>query len=145
MGAHVISTAKGKDHELLKGYGVNEVIDFTTTHFKEVVQDLDIVIDLVGGETGIDSLDVLKPTGTLVTVPTYSQKEVLEAAAFKNINAVDFIVFNDMSSLAEVVRSVAKNEVAVNLAKPMKLDEAAKAHEKIASFTTDGKIVLKIG
>jgi NADPH2:quinone reductase len=145
LGAYVISTAKGEDHELLKGYGVDEVIDFTTTHFKEVVQDLDIVIDLVGGKTGIDSLDVLKPTGTLVTVPTYSQKEVLEAAENKNINAIDFVVFNDMSSFAEVVRSVAKKEVKVNLATPLKLKEAIKAHEMIASFTTNGKIVLQIG
>lgn len=145
LGAYVISTAKGKDHELLKGYGVDEVIDFTTTHFKEVLQDIDIVIDLVGGKTGIDSLDVLKSTGTLVTVPTYSQKEVLEAAELKNINTIAFVVFNDMSSMDEVVASVANNKIAVNLATPLKLEEAVKAHEKIASFSANGKIVLKMG
>lgn len=144
LGAHVISTAKRKDHELLKGYGVDETIDFTTTNFKEVVKDLDIVIDLVGGKTGIDSLDVLKATGTLITVPTYSQKKILEAAALKRINAVNFVVFDDMSSLAEVVRSVACKDVTVNLAKPMRLEDVVKAHEMIASFTTTGKIVLKI-
>ena len=144
LGAYVFSTAHPKDHEFLKGLGVDELIDFTTTDFKEVVRGLDTVIDLVGGKTGMNSIEVLKSRGTLVTVPTYSQEEILEAAAIKNIKAVGFVVYDDMQALEEVVKSVADGRVQVNLSEPMALADAAQAHQKIQSGTATGKIVLRI-
>ncbi len=142
LGAHVISTARGKDHEFLKKLEVDELIDFSTTNFKKVVKNLDTVIDLVGGKTGMDSLEVLKPKGTLVTVPTYSQKEILSAAALKGIKAIGFIVYADMKALKNVVKSVANGHIKVNLSESMNLADAAKAHQKIQSKTAKGKIVL---
>jgi hypothetical protein len=49
IGAHVIGTASARHHELLRALGATEVIDYNTTRFEEVVQDLDLVLDTRGG------------------------------------------------------------------------------------------------
>ena len=47
--------------------GADQVIDYRTTRFDDLVKDADAVIDLVGGETADRSYGVLKPGGVLVS------------------------------------------------------------------------------
>lgn len=49
-GAHVITTASAKNHALLRKIGADEVIDYHTTNFAEVLADVDLVFDTMGGE-----------------------------------------------------------------------------------------------
>lgn len=48
--AHVITTASAKNHALLRKIGADEVIDYHTTNFAEVLADVDLVFDTMGGE-----------------------------------------------------------------------------------------------
>lgn len=50
-GAYVIGTASGKNQAFLKELGVDEAIDYQKTRFEEVVRDVDVVFDTIGGET----------------------------------------------------------------------------------------------
>ena len=67
-GAHVIGTASARNHDYLRGLGADEVIDYTTTKFEDVVKDVDVVFDTIGGETQRRSWSVLKPNGILVSI-----------------------------------------------------------------------------
>src|SRR6266496_6802551 len=67
-GAQVIATASARNRDFLHELGANEVIDYTTTRFEEVVHDVDLVFDLVGGDTLQRSWQVIKLGGTLVSV-----------------------------------------------------------------------------
>ncbi len=49
-------------------FGAEQVIDYNATPFETVVQDVDVVIDTVGGELIERSWQVLRPNGILVTV-----------------------------------------------------------------------------
>lgn len=55
-GAYVIGTASARNADFLRQLGVDEVIDYQTTHFEDAVRDVDVVFDTVGGETQERSL-----------------------------------------------------------------------------------------
>lgn len=67
-GAHVITTASKRNHEYLKSLGADEVIDYSTTRFEDVVKNVDMVLDTVGGDTLRRSPAVLREGGTLLTL-----------------------------------------------------------------------------
>lgn len=68
LGAHVATTASAPKHELLKGLGADQVIDYRNEDFTREVSDLDFVFDTVGGSTQKRSFSVLKPGGLLVSI-----------------------------------------------------------------------------
>ncbi|MEV7623671.1 zinc-binding dehydrogenase [Actinoplanes sp. NPDC089786] len=45
------------------------MIDYHATRFEDVAEDVDVVLDLVGGETGVRSLRTLRPGGLVIAVP----------------------------------------------------------------------------
>ncbi len=64
-GAHVIGTASARNQDFLRELGTNEVIDYTSTRFEDVLHDVDIVLDTIGGDTMERSWGVLKKGGLL--------------------------------------------------------------------------------
>lgn len=67
-GAEVIGTASAAHLDFVKELGADQVIDDTTTSFETSVKDVDLVIDLAGGDTESRSWPVLKRGGTLVSL-----------------------------------------------------------------------------
>ncbi len=67
-GAQVTATASGKNAAFVSQLGAESVIDYTTTAFEDVVRDVAVVFDGVGGETLEKSWSVLKPGGRMVTI-----------------------------------------------------------------------------
>src|SRR6476659_9355549 len=67
-GAYVFATASTKNQELLRELGVDEPIDYTKQKFEDVARDVDLVLDLIGGETQERSWSVLKKGGVLLSV-----------------------------------------------------------------------------
>jgi NADPH:quinone reductase-like Zn-dependent oxidoreductase len=67
-GAQVIATASARNGDFLRELGVTEVIDYTTTRFEDAVKPVDVVFDMVGGDTLQRSWQVVKPGGVLVSV-----------------------------------------------------------------------------
>src|SRR5256886_5184423 len=78
-GAQVIATASARNRDFLCELGANEIIDYTTTRFEEVVHDVDLVFDLVGGDTLVRSWQVVKPGGVLVSVASPPPPEQAKA------------------------------------------------------------------
>jgi NADPH:quinone reductase-like Zn-dependent oxidoreductase len=67
-GAHVLATASAHNLDFVRGLGADEVIDHRARRFEDVVRDVDVVLDTVGGETLARSWGVLGPKGRLVTI-----------------------------------------------------------------------------
>src|SRR5882724_4839533 len=76
-GATVIATASGDDEAYLKSVGASLVIDYREAQFEEVLREkVDVVFDLIGGDTQKRSFLVLKEGGRLVaTTQPVSQEE----------------------------------------------------------------------
>ncbi len=77
-GARVIGTTS-RNLDLLQELGVDEAIDYGTTRFEDVVHDVDVVLDTVGGETQARSWGVLKPGGILVSAIQPPSEETAQA------------------------------------------------------------------
>ncbi|MFE9257228.1 NADP-dependent oxidoreductase [Streptomyces sp. NPDC006879] len=140
LGAYVIGTASAAKHELLRELGADEVIDYRTADFTELVSDVDIVIDSVGGDYGTRSLQVLRPGGHLVTLP--SPDSVPEEAA--GVHTGWTIVEPDFAGLQAIAEMVAQGKLRPQIDTVLPLERAAEAHEIGERGRTTGKIVLTV-
>lgn len=82
-GAEVIATASATDLPLVTGLGADQAIDYRTTRFQDVVRDVDVVLDTLGGQTQDDSWAVLKPGGILVATAQPPSAERAQAAGVR--------------------------------------------------------------
>jgi NADPH:quinone reductase-like Zn-dependent oxidoreductase len=73
-GATVIATLAARDFASVREIGATQLIDYRTQRFEELVQPVDIVFDMVGGQTLERSWSVLKPGGRMVTVASSSSE-----------------------------------------------------------------------
>lgn len=141
-GAYVIGTASHKHHEFLQSLGIDEIIDYHKAAFDEVLTDIDIVIDLVGGETGLRSLAVLKSGGRIVTVPTITRDEILQRAKSLDIEATGMLAETNQNDLTSIANLIADGKVKINVAEALPMKDAARAHQLLEEKRTQGKLVL---
>jgi NADPH:quinone reductase-like Zn-dependent oxidoreductase len=142
-GAKVIGTASGHNLEFVKDLGADEVIDYKTTKFEDVVSNVDIVLDAVGGETRERSWGVLKPGGILVSLISSSPPSQ-ETAAQMGVRAVGMMMQPQTTHLTEISALLDSGKVKTVVGKVLPLSEARQAHELSQSGSIRGKIVLQV-
>jgi NADPH:quinone reductase-like Zn-dependent oxidoreductase len=140
-GAHVLATASTKNQELLRELGVDEPIDYTKQKFEDVARDVDLVLDLIGGETQERSWSVLKKGGVLLSLV---QPPSVEKAKALGVRAAFVAGHPSGAQLAEIVNIIDSGKLAPVINRILPLSEARRAHELSQSGHTHGKIVLRI-
>ena len=140
-GAQVIGTTSKANRDFVRSLGAETVIDYTSTPFEQVVHDVDLVLDTIGGETLQRSMQVVKRGGTLVSLleqpaPDLAQKYGIRAR--KNAARPT----NDL--LQTIVRLIDEGQVKVTIAHTFPLREAYLAHELSQTGHGRGRIVLHI-
>ncbi len=140
-GAYVIGTASARNAEFVKTLGADEVIDYTTTKFEEVVKDVDVVLDLIGGETQERSFVVLKKGGFLASAVSSPDAE---AVAKHGINGAMIVLQPNAAELEEITALVETGKIKTFVETVLPLSEARKAHELSESGRTRGKIILQV-
>ncbi|MAO12440.1 MULTISPECIES: NADP-dependent oxidoreductase [Marinobacter] len=141
-GAHVIVTASSRNRDFLAELGVHEVIDYHTTDFTEECYGLDVVLDLVGGETGKRSLQTLSDSGVLVTIPTVTADDVVSAAEAMGVRAHGMRSRPDAFHLDEIAELIEDGDVKVHVEQVFSLDQVQAAHELLEGGHVRGKLVL---
>jgi alcohol dehydrogenase len=68
LGATVATTVGARNSDLVKALGADQIIDYKSQRFDELVKDVDVVFDTQGGDTLERSFRVVKRGGTVVTV-----------------------------------------------------------------------------
>lgn len=137
-GARVFATASARNIDFVRSLGAEQVIDYAASRFEDLVKQVDIVFDTVGGETLERSWSVLAPGGRLVTVSSAAGSNDARAkAAF-------FIVKPNQAQLIEVGRllDASKLRTAVNAVTP--LSRAADAYAGTVGGSGRGKLVVVI-
>jgi NADPH:quinone reductase-like Zn-dependent oxidoreductase len=140
-GAYTIGTASSGNMQFLKSLGADEVIDYKALKFEDVVDDVDVVIDTVGGDTFDRSWGVLKPGGFLVTTVADVQEGAAEA---HRVRAKRIVSQADGGELAQIAEIIDEKFVKPVVTMVLPLSEARKAHELSESQHTRGKIVLGV-
>lgn len=140
-GATVIATASAHNHDFLRELGADVVIDYRTQRFEDVVRDLDVILDPIGGETQNRSLGVLRDGGILVSLVG------LTAAARtpeRNVRAVSMLVRPDPVQLRRIAELVEDGSVRPIVSHLLTLEGAPEAHIQSETGRTRGKIVLDV-
>jgi alcohol dehydrogenase len=143
IGAYVATTVSEKNKQFVKGLGADEIIDYKTQTFEDMLShDYDAVLDTVGGETYSRSFKILKKgSGIIVSTLEQPNQELMEKFGVKAI--FEFHQVN-RERLTKLAQWVDQNYVHVEVDKTFPLDDAAKAldHQRIAH--PRGKVVLAI-
>jgi alcohol dehydrogenase len=143
LGAHVATTVSEKDKQFVKRLGADEIIDYKTQTFEDLLShDYEAVLDTVGGETYSRSFKVLKRgSGVIVSTLEQPNQELMEKFGVKAI--FEFSQVN-RERLTKLAQWVDQNNVHVNVDKAFPLDDAAKALEYQRNAHPRGKIVLAV-
>lgn len=147
FGAYVVATGSARNAAWLRELGATVVVDHTTTRFEDVVSEVDVVIDLVGNvhdQTGSRSLEVIRPGGLYVIVPTGAWPGYAAAAEERGIRATGYRVVPDGEALATVGRLLDSGALQVYVDAVFDLADAAAAHAVLDRGHTRGKIVLRV-
>lgn len=140
-GAKVIATASTTNQDFIKKMGADFAVDYTKTKFEEVAKDVDVVLDMVGGETLKRSYGVVKKGGIIVSIVDDVDQKELDA---HGIRGVTFRCEPKASVLDDLAKLIDAKKITPLVSQTFPLSEVAKAQEQIATRHTRGKIVLQI-
>ena len=143
-GAYVIGTASAAKHDFLRELGVDEAIDYRETDFAEAVKDVDVVLDMLGGETALKSLRVLRPGGVVVSIVPMGKPDFYEEAERLGVRAVRMLVDADRADMESIAELVEAGKLRATIARTFPLADAAEAHALGATGRTAGKLVLTV-
>jgi NADPH:quinone reductase-like Zn-dependent oxidoreductase len=119
-GAYVIGTGRAADRQAVLEFGAQEFVDLESDTLEDV-GNVDLVFDVIGGETGKRSAGLVRTGGTLVSI--VGPVETLAA----NILAIDFVVESDRAQLNEIVQRVRDGRLRTNIGDISSLDDAVVA------------------
>jgi len=141
IGARVITTASASNHDYVRKLGADQVIDYRTQDFTQVLKDIDAVFDTVGGEVTQKSFAVLKPGGRLASIagggtPPPSPRSDVTSLRPK--------VDRDRPHLDRVAELVTKGIVPLPEITEYPLAKASEAHRVSEGRHLRGKLVLRV-
>lgn len=140
-GAYVIGTASDQNIDFLKRLGADEVIDYNMDNFETILSDIDLVLDTIGGDTQLKSIEVLKIGGRLIT--TLAPEFVTEAKP-KNVHLTAYMAQSFPEQLAEIATMIDAGKVKPIIDQVLPFTEARSAHIRSEEGHTRGKIVLQV-
>jgi len=121
----------------------DEFIDYTTTRFEYVVHDVDLVFDLVGGDTLQRSWQVIKLGRTLISV--VSPRPSFEGAKARDVHATWFVVEPNREQLIQIGELIDAGKLRPIIDAVFPLSQARQAYEEGMKGHTRGKVVLRVG
>jgi NADPH:quinone reductase-like Zn-dependent oxidoreductase len=140
-GAYVATTASSQHLAFLRTLGADEVIDYKAQRFEDIIKDVDLVFDLVGGETQDRSWSVLKKGGSLVSTLAEPSKE---KAAALGVHATRYTVSESGADLALIGGLIDAGRVKPFITRTYQLHEAAAAQQFLEHEHPPGKVVLSV-
>jgi NADPH:quinone reductase-like Zn-dependent oxidoreductase len=141
-GARVLTTVSTDNVKFAQDLGADVVIDYKTQRFEDEASDLDMVFDLIDGETRERSWKLLKKGGILVTTLTDPSQE---KATQHVVRATRYTVEADGSELTEIAGLVTSGKVKPHIQKTYPLRSAVDALASVEDGHSVGKIVMIVG
>jgi NADPH:quinone reductase-like Zn-dependent oxidoreductase len=142
-GIRVIATAATDDVAFVRELGADRVVDFKTERFEDAAQEVDAVLDLVGGETQTRSFPILRHAGKLVS--TVSQPDQ-RLARSHGVNSTFFLVDVTSQYLREIADLIDSGKLRTRVGTAIPLRDAREAHLMLEGLRRPpkGKIVLTV-
>lgn len=143
-GARVIGTASPNNHEFLKSLGADEVIDYRSRRFEDVVDDVDLVLNTVDADTSARSIGVVKTGGVLVSVVGAPDRMACAAARIRCTRPNRDTGAPNADMLERIVELADAGKFKVNVDAAYPMAEASRAWVKSREGHTRGKLVIQV-
>ncbi|MBI1182494.1 MAG: zinc-binding dehydrogenase [Alphaproteobacteria bacterium] len=140
-GARVHVTVSERDVEFARRLGADEVIDYRSERFEDRARDMDLVFDLIAGDTQQRSWSVLKPGGTMVS--TLGPPSEDEARAH-HARGVGYMAEPNGGQLAAIGRMIEAGSVVPEIDATFPFDDARAAETHKQEDHVRGKVVLRL-
>jgi NADPH:quinone reductase-like Zn-dependent oxidoreductase len=140
-GAYVATTVSSHNVDFARSLGADVVIDYKKAPFEQAVRDLDMVFDLIDGETRQRSWGVLKKGGILVSTLTEPSQQM---ARQHGVRALRYTVQANGEELREIALLLEAGKVKPFVSQTFPLERAADALAAIESGHARGKVVLVV-
>jgi NADPH:quinone reductase-like Zn-dependent oxidoreductase len=140
-GATVTTTVGKDDVEFARDLGADEVIDYGAERFEERVRDVDLVFDLVNGETQDRSWKVLRQGGALIS--TLRQPSQVEAHNH-GARGERYAAHPDAAQLGEITQLIDEGEVRPHVQAVFAFNDAPAAQQRLEEHHVQGKIVIEV-
>jgi NADPH:quinone reductase-like Zn-dependent oxidoreductase len=141
-GAYVITTTSTDNVEFARALGADEVIDYTQTKFEDVVKDVDMVYDNLGGEIMERSWQTLKRGGTLVSAVGFPSEETANKFG---VSAARVMLPKDLSAIiTQLTELIEAGKLKTHIRKTFAMEQVAEAHTLCETHHGRGRIILHI-
>jgi NADPH:quinone reductase-like Zn-dependent oxidoreductase len=142
LGAYVATTVSTNDKQFVQELGADQVIDYKTQNFEDLLHNYDSVFDTVGGETYKRSFTVLKKGGIIVSMLEQPNTQLMD---HHGVKAIFQFTQADRERLTKVAKWVDENkDIRVNIDKTFSLDDAGEALDYQKDVHPRGKVVLTV-
>jgi NADPH:quinone reductase-like Zn-dependent oxidoreductase len=143
-GIRIIATAATEDLTYVRELGADTVVDFQTERFEEAARGVDVVLDLVGGDTQARSFQVLRRDGKLISAVSQPDQGLAKSYG---VNATFFLVNVITALLTEIASLIDNGELRTRVGAVLPLEDACEAHLMLEGIRSrpKGKIVLAVG
>lgn len=136
-GAEVFATAAAADVDYVRGLGADQVVDYQSQRFEDIVRDVDLVLDYVGGDVLDRSWQVLAPTGVIVGT---SSPDIL-ARTPAGRRGLWFINKPDAALLETLAAEIAAGTLKSKVSSVVGFTDLPAAIERNRAGTPSGKVV----
>jgi NADPH:quinone reductase-like Zn-dependent oxidoreductase len=158
-GAYVYTTTSTSNVQWVKELGADRVIDYKTEDYKSIAKDVDIVFDTLGQNYSLESFEVVKTGGIVVSVvgpldeasakmfgmaDYILPEELANASSEKNAEYKFIFMHPNGAHLNEIKSLVEDEKIKPILDKVYPFSESIEAFTHLASGRAKGKIVVKI-
>ena len=139
--AEVYTTCSEANLDYMATLGAH-AINYDFASVSERVEGVDVLIDLVGGDTALDALKCLNDNARVVSVPTNSAKLICEKASMLGFTAAGMLVEPNPEQLDTMLYMVGVGLLKTEIQKVFPMTDAVKAHQQVETGHTRGKVLL---
>jgi NADPH2:quinone reductase len=155
-GAEVAATCSTPNVDYVKGLGAAEVIDYREQDIPDALarwapDGVDLLVDAVGVSTLPNALDLLRPGGCLVRIPTLNDDGDPAAAMAESEQRGLRQVFSTMddtdcaAALERIMAMIISGDIQMPPLETHPLQQVAEVHRQLEQGHNRGKIVLSVG
>lgn len=165
VGAHVITSTSSRNTDFVRSLGADEIVDYKNQKFEEVLENIDIVFDTLGGDALYKSFQIVRPGGWIVSISGDPDQRL---AKDMNLNFLKSLVLrlvgrkaNSLArkagvnyrfifmkpsggQLAQITRLIEDGCIKPVIDKEFSFDQSQEALDYLESGHARGKVVIKI-
>lgn len=139
----VYATCSSDNIDYVNGLGAT-AIDYNLQGWQGNLNDVDVLIDLVGGDNALNALSCLRPGSRVVTVPTITSSIVCAKASELGFIGMGMLVEPNITQLEELLHLISAGMLKIKIEQIFPYQDVVAAHRKVEQGHAHGKILLNM-